>query len=191
MVILNFILLIFISFCATAQAEKCDVGVDGCLWTCKQATLAPGQATCMAIPATPKSCEIGSSVSICGTTCTCSQAPTCKIGENGCSWNCKSAPLKPGQATCLALPIKPETCVVGSSVTTCGTTCTCSQAPTCKIGENGCSWNCKSAPLKPGQATCLALPIQPETCVVGSSVTRCGTTCTCSASSPRCSCGSR
>ncbi|XP_037038731.1 keratin-associated protein 10-7-like [Bradysia coprophila] len=180
MIIYNLILLILVSFCATAQAETCDVGVDGCSWTCKKVPPPPGQMSCMAIPATPQSCEIGSSETSCGTTCTCSKADeTCKVGENGCSWNCEKDPLETGQITCLAIPATPENCVVGSSESSCGTTCTCSKAETCKVGENGCSWNCERDQLEPGQMTCLAIPAAPENCVVGSSESSCGTTCAC------------
>ncbi|XP_037043620.1 multiple epidermal growth factor-like domains protein 11 isoform X2 [Bradysia coprophila] len=109
--------------------------------------------------------------------CETSNAETCKVGEDGCTWDCRGPP--PGAITCLAAIATPETCVVGSSTSLCGTTCTCnkSKAETCKVGEDGCTWDCRGPP--PGTITCLAAIATPETCAVGSSTSLCGTTCTC------------
>lgn len=68
-----------INFWNIAKAKTCKVGVYGCSWTCKRATLKSGVATCYAIPGTPETCVVGSSVTICETTCNCCKSQNVDI----------------------------------------------------------------------------------------------------------------
>ncbi|KAJ6634700.1 Matrilin-3 [Pseudolycoriella hygida] len=171
-----------------ALQPQCQVGVKGCSWTCVTKPPKPGTFQCLAYPATPNKCIPGETVSACGTTCTCSQQPQCKVGVDGCEWNCVTAHPPPGTFQCLAYPATPDQCYPGETVSVCGTTCTCSQQPQCKVGVDGCEWNCVTAVPPPGTFQCLAYPDTPAKCYPGQTASLCGTTCTCS-QQPQCTVG--
>ncbi|KAG4076595.1 hypothetical protein HA402_001882 [Bradysia odoriphaga] len=179
MIFFTAVLLVTASFCEASSAETCTVGEDGCTWDCQGPP--PGAITCLALLVTPETCVVGSSASLCGTTCTCNKAKTCKVGENGCSWDCRSIPTKPGQVQCAAVPTLSDTCTVGSVTSLCATTCTCKQQEKCKVGEN-CHWNCVTMPSNPDMVQCAALPNTPSECYIGEISSMCGTSCTCTAS---------